>query len=296
MNMRLLVTTIGVTGVLASAAGATAVATAPAADAATYRYWSYWSVVAHPSSTTSWKYASSGPASRVPADGEIDGWRFSVSVDSSTRSRAPRISAATAFDQLCGATNPVVGSKRIAIVIDYGDTSDAPNGQSPPKARGGCVVAPMADTGAMVLTRVPVSAAMRVKAGLICAIDGYPVGECAPIVTDPTPQLTSTATASSTPTPATSHSPTGAGTPAAGAPKVGSSTAQAPGTQPSDTNLLSSSSAPQSARTTESAVALSTTPPSDSGGSGSAAGVAAGGLVIGGLGAAAWFLGRRGRA
>ena len=299
---RFVVIAIGVASVLAPTL-TMAVVAAPTAEAATYRYWSYWSISAHPNSATSWKYASSGPASRVPADGEVDGWRFGVSADSSTRSRAPRVTAATAFDELCGATNPVDGSKRVAVVIDYGDASDAPSGQTPPKARGGCVVAPMADTGAMVLTSAPISAGMRVKAGLICAIDRYPVGECAPVVTDPTPQLTSNATASAKPIPTAAHSSTTArsGTsPAAastaGSSTAGSSTTQSPGTRPSDPNFSSAAPPPEPASSNESPVALSTTPPIDSGGSGSAVGVVAGGLVIAGLGAVAWYLGRRGHA
>lgn len=61
------------------------------------------------------------------------------------------------------------GSKRVAVVFDFGDPADAPTGQTPPAARGTCVVAPTAATGARILSQ---AAAIRTDRGLVCAIGG----------------------------------------------------------------------------------------------------------------------------
>ena len=280
-----------------------AMAAAPPAHAATYRYWSYWSVSAQPGASTQWRYASSGPASHVPSDGSVEGWRFGVSVDSSVRSRAPRVPSSTAFMDLCGATKPVAGSKRVAIVIDYGATSEAPIGQTPPTPRGGCVVAPLTSTGAAVMSRAPVSAGVRVKDGLICAIDGYPRGECAPVVagTDPQPVPRPSAAAGAGATPATSRSASppqsNPGKQSLPAPRSATGS-PVPTSSGSVTPTAAQSRATPTAAApngSETPVALSTAPASGSGGANSATGAIIGVLAVIGLGGLAWFLTRRGR-
>lgn len=284
------ITALAMTGIASAALVATA---APNADAASYRYWSYWSVSAQPSSSTPWKFATSGAASRIPKDGEVEGWRFSVSSGAGAGSRPPRIAAATAFSALCGSTGPVVGSKRVAVAIDYGVPIDAPAGQSPPAARGGCVVVALTATGATALTHAPVSASLRVKDGLICGIDGYPTGpECAPVISDPT---TPRATASSKPAPITptSTSSDKARTPVSPTPPATTNPPSSPVTvAPSSSTDSAAASSPGAS---ESPIALSTTAPTDSGSSGSPAGVLVAGLGVASLGGLAWFLSARGR-
>ncbi len=285
-----LIAAISMTGIASAALVATA---APNADASSYRYWSYWSVAAQPTSSTPWKFATSGAASRIPKDGEVEGWRFSVSSGAGAGSRPPRIAAATAFSALCGSTEPVAGFKRVAVAIDYGVPIDAPAGQSTPIARGGCVVVPVAATGATALTHAPVSASLRVKDGLICGIDGYPAGECAPVVTDQTaPRPTaSSKPAATTPTTTSSDKPrttvTPTPTPTKKSTPATTSVVPAPGTE--------SASATSSPGASESSIALSTSAPTDSGSSDSAAGVLVAGLGVASLGGLAWFLSARGR-
>ena len=45
----------------------------PSAKAAAYRYWTYWQAPAG-----AWVFATAGPATTVPTDGTVEGWRFAV--------------------------------------------------------------------------------------------------------------------------------------------------------------------------------------------------------------------------
>ena len=80
----------------------------------------------------------------------------------------------------------------MAVVVDYGSTSDAPPGERPPgggTVRVECVTVAAGANAVTVLTTAGVS--LRVgDNGLVCGIDGYPRTECAAIVVDPTPTRT----------------------------------------------------------------------------------------------------------
>jgi hypothetical protein len=148
---------------------------APAAHAETaYRYWSYWTV-----RDDAWSFATLGPASALPADGAVEGWRFAVTTEQAGAQDAPRVSAASAFTDICGSTAPVDGSKRIAVVIDFGDPSDAPGGEQPPAQTTACVVDALDASGYEVLSTV---ADVRTQDGLVCGLEGYPRSGCADIV------------------------------------------------------------------------------------------------------------------
>jgi hypothetical protein len=168
--VRLVAVAIAVCTVLAGLA-------APA-HASAYRYWSYWT-----GSGSSWAYSTRGPSGNVH-DGDVIGWRFAVSPDSSS-GRAPRASS----NSLC--------SDGVTVVIDYGTTSDAPPGEHPPSGtpRAFCANDPDSTTGYRATDE---HATLRVNNdGLVCGIDGYPKSECAPIVTpSKTPTKSPTATAS----------------------------------------------------------------------------------------------------
>ena len=146
------------------------------AQATNYRYWTYWS-----GSGQAWTFSPVGPSSAVPADGAVEGWRFAVSAGVGGQGAEPTIAPAVAFQQFCADVPAVTGMKRVAVVIDYGLASDAPAGQNPPAATGGCAQLPENNTGGQVLQQV---SDIRVEGGLICAINGYPQGECAPAVSD----------------------------------------------------------------------------------------------------------------
>jgi hypothetical protein len=139
---------------------------AGAASAAAYRYWGYYQL-----SGTTWQFATTGPDKTNPADGSVEGWRFAVGTEDATR--FPR--ATPTFDDICADTAAESGSKRVAVVIDYGRTADAVDGTEPPEPVGRCAVVATAATGLEVLSKV---AEVRSENGLICGVDGYPASGC----------------------------------------------------------------------------------------------------------------------
>lgn len=164
-------------------AAAVAVGMAAAANAAAYRYWTYWQ-----GGAGTWAFATAGPASTVPADGSVEGWRFAVTTTAGQAADGP--STAPSFDAICGATPAQPDHKRVALVIDPGPAAIAPTGQTPPLAKTTCVVAEPDSTGYQVLRA---AATVRTDGGLICAISEYPADECAPVVDDPAPVTASPA-------------------------------------------------------------------------------------------------------
>jgi len=146
------------------------------AEATSYRFWIYWT-----GGSGDWDFASQG-ASRRPADGSVEGWRFAISEEVGS-SATPRLSSS--FQQICGSTEPVEGKKRVGLVIDFGTTADAPAGQTPPNGPvARCVVAPTTANGYEILASVT---SLRVDAGMICGVAGYPTSGCGEAVKSPKP-------------------------------------------------------------------------------------------------------------
>lgn len=157
---------------------------APTAGAA-YRYWTYWTADA---GAASWTFAAAGPASLLPPDGSVQGWRFAVTTTAGASSAQPQVTPA--FAEICAGTPASPGHKRVALVIDPGTAADAPPGQQAGPVRTTCVVAEPDATGYQVLRSV---VAVRAEgSGLICGIDGYPTGECASVVEAPSTPASST--------------------------------------------------------------------------------------------------------
>ncbi|MEU3060171.1 SCO2322 family protein [Streptomyces subrutilus] len=152
--------------------GLLAVVAAAPALAVGYRYWSFWDG----GSGGQWTYATQGPSAR-PADGSVRGFRFAVSQDEAARAAQPR--TGPDFAAVCGATAPVEGRKRVALVLDFGLPADAPAGEAPPQdaPRTACAqVAPDATTAEAL---AEVAKPLRYNgAALLCAISGYPKQGC----------------------------------------------------------------------------------------------------------------------
>ncbi|MBW1596550.1 hypothetical protein HPT28_05740 [Streptomyces sp. JJ38] len=134
-----------------------------------YRYWSFWTA-----EEGSWVYATQGPATLRPADGDVVGFRFTVS-ESAGEGARPRQRAD--FEAVCADTAPREGRKRVALVIDPGTHEDAPRGETPPRPWRVCAsVAPDASVGdALAATAPPLR---YDSSALLCAIAGYPETEC----------------------------------------------------------------------------------------------------------------------
>ncbi|MFF3770493.1 SCO2322 family protein [Streptomyces sp. NPDC002232] len=149
----------------------TAVAAAPA-QAAGYRYWSFW----ESDGGKPWAYATQGPATARPADGDALGFRFAISNDTADSTRP---SAAPDFARICAGVERKDGSKRIAVVVDFGGPADAPPGETPPEKRveTGCAQVHDDATGAEALAAV--AKPLRYdSAAMLCGIAGYPARGC----------------------------------------------------------------------------------------------------------------------
>ncbi|MGW6576972.1 SCO2322 family protein [Streptomyces sp. NPDC054945] len=183
---------------------ALALLSAAPALAAGYRYWSFWDG----SAGGGWSYATQGPSLARPKDGSVQGFRFSVSKDAAAQAAQPR--AAADFQAVCGATAPTEGSKRVALVIDFGVPEDAPTGDTPPGAAPRTACAQVAADATTAEALASVAKPLRYNsAALLCAISGYPKQGCGDQVADGAPR-------SAAPTPAQSAAPDSGGGPSAG--------------------------------------------------------------------------------
>jgi hypothetical protein len=144
-----------------------ALVTAPQAQAAAYRYWGYFQLT-----DGAWAFAQKGPEQTVPKDGSVEGWRFAVADESSTRT--PRVTPS--FDQLCSGTTKASGQKLVGLVVDFGRPADSGDGSTPPAARGECVSVPEDATGSAVLAAAGLT--LRVDKGLMCGIENWPASGC----------------------------------------------------------------------------------------------------------------------
>ncbi|MFD8519416.1 SCO2322 family protein [Streptomyces capillispiralis] len=152
------------------------------AQAAGYRYWSFWE-----RDGATWTYATQGPSLVRPADGDVQGFRFAVSEDSADAAK-PRGTAD--FATVCARTPAREGSKRVALVIDFGTPADAPPGETPPSRRTACAQVPPDATTSEALASVAAPLRYDTNA-LLCAITGYPGKGCGEqierIPTEPAP-------------------------------------------------------------------------------------------------------------
>lgn len=149
------------------------VATATPAQAAddAYAYWLYYTVQDGEFSFQENK----GPASYVPADGDIEGYRFAAAVFPPTQ--APRADLSEVdFETVCGDVSADEGEKRVAVLIDYGLPSDATGDDETPTPTAECAVVPEKANGLQVLGAVS-DTRLGDKSSL-CAINGYPGTGC----------------------------------------------------------------------------------------------------------------------
>ncbi|MFE9681417.1 SCO2322 family protein [Streptomyces sp. NPDC002701] len=158
--------------------------TAGQAQAVGYRYWSFWDRAADGGGT--WVYATQGPSTAQPSDGDVQGFRFSVSEDSKDSAK-PRGEAA--FATICARTPAREGSKRVGLVLDFGTAADAPAGSTPPGLRTACARVGEDATTAEALAAVAKPLRYDTNA-LLCAIAGYPRTGCGEPVSGDRPKAT----------------------------------------------------------------------------------------------------------
>jgi hypothetical protein len=150
---------------------ATQIITIPQSNAAStgWRYWGYFQ--AAPGAST-WTAAMTGPTVDIK-DGAVEGWTFVFSNDD-IPSLAPSVKPN--FQTICGKTKADSDTKRIGLVIDFGNSAYAPKGEKVLKTITRCVTTAKTSQGIDVLGQV-----VKVRAassGLICGFNGYPKKEC----------------------------------------------------------------------------------------------------------------------
>jgi hypothetical protein len=145
------------------------------ANAAEYKYWTFWT-----QEGDSWVFSPVGSASTNPPEGSAQAWRFDAT-SPSVPGVPPADSPSAVFERACSDVLPIVGTKRVAIVIDSGDPALSPEGEVPPAPTAYCAVGKL-DTHGYDLLKTVVE--LRTDNGFICGISGYPASECATPVAD----------------------------------------------------------------------------------------------------------------
>lgn len=146
------------------------------AHAAAFRYWGFYQLT-----NGAWAFAQKGSDQTVPKDGSVDGWRFAVADEASTR--FPR--AVLTFDQVCGTTAAEAGKKRVGVVVDFGRPADSAGNATPPEPKAVCAVVATDATSTAVLAA---AGEVRSEKGLVCGVAGYPAKECGAPVKNVTPE------------------------------------------------------------------------------------------------------------
>ncbi|MGO4598835.1 SCO2322 family protein [Terrabacter sp. 2RAF25] len=199
------------------AAGLAALTVAPA-HAAAFRFWGFYQLT-----NGAWAFAQKGSDQTVPKDGSVDGWRFAVADEASTR--FPR--AVLTFDQICATTPAETGKKRVGVVVDFGRAADSSDNATPPEPRALCAVVATDATSSVVLAA---AGEVRTEKGLVCGVAGFPATECGAPVKTVTPEakaadqpVTIAAPAATPSAAASTPASAGTGSDVAGAPAAASS-------------------------------------------------------------------------
>jgi hypothetical protein len=145
---------------------------ASAAHADLYRYWSFWE-----RDNGTWVFVETDPATVVPANGSVTGWRFGVAGIDGATSRPPRTTAS--FAEICGDAPAAAGEKKVTVIVDTGTPEDAPDGEEVPEPFAVCATVPTNSNSVQTLQAV---AETRIEGGLVCGVAGYPFGGCGDIV------------------------------------------------------------------------------------------------------------------
>lgn len=151
--------------------------TANAAQEKGWRYWGYFQ--AQPGSST-WSYASTGPAASTPKDGAVEGWKFSFSsdtVDTGNPTLKPN------FKATCAGVSAQSGMVRVAVVVDFGPRAIAPKGENVQSTIRQCVTVKSGTNGLEILNKV---VPIRTEAsGFVCGLNNYPAKECSTEILTP---------------------------------------------------------------------------------------------------------------
>lgn len=141
---------------------------APAHAETGYRYWSFWV-----NDSTSWSMAQEGAGTLIPKDGDLQGWRYITAGAEVGPEFAPR--STETFDSICGDTAAEEGKVRVALVIDFGDSTDYSDGSVPAETTTSCAVLTNGDPSSFALNS---SASVREEGGMVCSVNELPTVGC----------------------------------------------------------------------------------------------------------------------
>ena len=133
-----------------------------------YRYWSFWL-----NSNNTWSMAMEGAGTLIPADGDLQGWRYITAPEVAGVEFAPRTE--DTFEDICGSTAQESGKVRVALVIDFGDAADYAEGVTVPAVETHCAVVNEGDPASLVLASV---ANVRDDQGMVCGLNDLPASGC----------------------------------------------------------------------------------------------------------------------
>ena len=143
--------------------------TPSSAAAKGYRYWGYFQAAPN---ANQWTAAMTGPTVDIK-DGAVEGWSFVFSSDD-IPSVAPSVKPD--FAAICGKTKADSDTKRIGLVIEFGNSAYAPKGEKVQKPIVRCVTTAKSSQGIDVLGQVV--KVRSASSGLICGFNGFPKKEC----------------------------------------------------------------------------------------------------------------------
>lgn len=154
----------------------TSISSITSANAADYRYWTFWVTT-----NDQWSFANEGAGTLIATDQLVTGWKFAVTgVDNGL----PPVTSAS-FAELCPDTSEQAGAVRVAVVVDFNDSTIAPDGEIPPsETKISCISLKEGLTAADALNESGLE--IRANAGFVCGINGYPKEECGIEVAAPT--------------------------------------------------------------------------------------------------------------
>lgn len=135
-----------------------------------YVYWAEWEAKA---GSTAWESAQVGAGSMTPADGSSMGWVYGTgTVNDGGSLPSPKAD----FNLTCGETPPETGKKRVAVIVNFGPPTLAPQGTTPPQPLAACATVAPSANGIQVLQSI--TEVRTTAQGMVCGIDGYPPSGC----------------------------------------------------------------------------------------------------------------------
>ncbi|MCH9814993.1 MAG: hypothetical protein K0U64_00895 [Actinomycetia bacterium] len=161
-----LVTVFAVFGLMVSLGGS--------AKAESFTYWSLWV-----EEDGKWAPSQQGASDLTVTDQSVLGAKYLESEVELTSSDAPELKPD--YAALCPDLPAAEGQVRVAIVLEYGDASLAPDGTNPPGNSNECVTIPEPATAAVALENA--GSVTADSAGFITAINGYPADAAGASVT-----------------------------------------------------------------------------------------------------------------